>query len=85
MLQLSANSGVMLPSMLILVRPSSTLKCTISPMAAAGALVGSRPVGSSTMARMALSLRCCACAVNELAHRAAARAIAAYRREFEKA
>jgi hypothetical protein len=34
---------------------------------------------------MALSLRCCAWAVNALAHSAAARAIAAYRRDFEKA
>ena len=52
----SASSGVILPSMLILVRPSSTLMCTTSPIAAAGAIVGSRPgAGSSTMPRTTLS------------------------------
>src|SRR4030095_2215772 len=46
--------------MLILVRPSSTLMCTTSPIAAAGAIVGSRPgAGSSTMPRTTLPWRAC--------------------------
>src|SRR6478735_2553138 len=49
--------------MLILVRPSSTLMWTTSPIAAAGATVGSRPgAGSSTMPRTTLSFFACAAA-----------------------
>src|SRR5271165_463267 len=45
----SASCGVTEKSSLIFVRPSKMLSCVISPIAAAGAVVGSSPGGSSTM------------------------------------
>src|ERR1700679_3303491 len=52
----SARSGVTEKSSLIFVRPSKMFKCVTSPIAAAGALVGSSPGGSRTMPIVTLSL-----------------------------
>src|ERR1700677_3658968 len=52
----SARSGVTEKSSLIFVKPSKMFKCVTSPIAAAGALVGSSPGGSSTMPIVTLSL-----------------------------
>ena len=63
-----------MPSMLILVSPSSTLRWTTSPIAAAAAIVGSSPgAGSSTMPRTTLSFLCCADAWPGSARRGAPR------------
>ena len=52
----SARSGVIEKSSLIFVRPSKMFKWVTSPIAAAGAAVGSSPGGSSTMPIVTLSL-----------------------------
>ena len=66
--------------MLILVRPSSTLQCTTSPIAAAGAIVGSSPgAGSSTMPRTTLSFFACAAACCGSANAASAASSASAR------
>src|ERR1035437_6923308 len=69
--ELSASRGDTLPSLLILVRGSKMLYCTISAIADAAPAVGSRPGGSSVMASTTLSFLPCAVATHGSAASAA--------------